>query len=266
MSGWIKLHRKTKKWEWSDDPNVMCLWVHLLLRASFIDTSYRGFNIPCGSVVYGHSAFSEHSGLTVMQVRTALKKLQKSKNVTIKRTNKFSIISITKWSDYQDDNSPITGQQQASNRRVTALEEGKEGKKVKKSITLNKFEEFWINFPRQRRGSKQKAKSAYSRAIKRDSEENILNGLLSYAKSDEVRDGYAKGSEAWLNDDRWTNDYAMTPKNGKGRELSDEEFRRNDPDGLSEYSRRAVESFNHWDEDDDQGTQNATGTFDRTII
>jgi len=132
MTGWIKLHRKTKNWEWSDDPNVMCLWVHLLIRASFNESNYRGVKIPIGAVVYGHSAFSQHTGLSVRQVRTALGKLEKSKNVTIKRTNKFSIISMTNWIDYQGDDRQVTGERQASDRQVTAYKEGKEGKEGKK--------------------------------------------------------------------------------------------------------------------------------------
>lgn len=69
------------------------------------------------------------------------------------------------------------------------------------------FEEFWKLYPRLRRGSKTKAFSAWNTARQRDSPGSILSGLRDYAASDEVRDGYAKGAAAWLNDDRWTTDY-----------------------------------------------------------
>lgn len=133
--GWIKLHRRILNWEWSDEPNVIALWIHLLLNANFENSKYKGFDIPAGSLVYGHEAFSNYTGLSVMQVRTALKKLEKSKNVTIKRTNKFSIISITKWKEYQDVNRQVTGEQQASNRQVTAYKEGKKERRKETPLT-----------------------------------------------------------------------------------------------------------------------------------
>lgn len=79
----------------------------------------------------------------------------------------------------------------------------------------NRFDEFWDIFPRQRRGAKDKAETAYRKAIKRDTEDNILSGLKSYAESDEVSRGYAKGAAAWLNDDRWTSNYSRTPQGEK---------------------------------------------------
>lgn len=78
--------------------------------------------------------------------------------------------------------------------------------------TLMYFSEFWEIFPRQRRGNKEKARRAYKRATDRDSEGNILEGLKKYCESDEVANGYGKGAEAWLNDDRWKNDYSTKGK------------------------------------------------------
>lgn len=78
------------------------------------------------------------------------------------------------------------------------------------------FDDFWEQFPRQRRGNKQKALRAYKRAIseKRATEAEILDGLKIYAVSKEVVQGYAKGAESWLNDDRWAHEYETTKKMG----------------------------------------------------
>jgi uncharacterized protein YdaU (DUF1376 family) len=69
------------------------------------------------------------------------------------------------------------------------------------------FERFWEQFPKQRKGNKEKALSAYRNAIKRSTEEEIHEGTVRYAASDEVLRGFAKGAAAWLNDDRWRNEY-----------------------------------------------------------
>lgn len=71
----------------------------------------------------------------------------------------------------------------------------------------DKFDKFWEIFPRARRGNRQKALTAWRKAIGRETPEAILTGLASYCKSDEVRRGFAKGAAAWLNDDRWACQY-----------------------------------------------------------
>jgi hypothetical protein len=78
------------------------------------------------------------------------------------------------------------------------------------------FETFWEIYPRQRRGSKDKARKAWQRACRRSPPTEIIEGTRAYAASDEVARGFAKGAEAWLNDDRWTHDYSKQgEKNGK---------------------------------------------------
>jgi hypothetical protein len=87
----------------------------------------------------------------------------------------------------------------------------KKGKKEKKDNNIF-FDDFWGLFPRQRRGDKQKGLRAFERALKKDTYENIMDGLKAYAKSDEVANGFAKGCEAWLNDSRWLNEYETKKK------------------------------------------------------
>lgn len=69
------------------------------------------------------------------------------------------------------------------------------------------FVKFWDGFPRARRGNMQKAFAAWRKAIGRATPDTIIAGLEAYAKSDEVRRGFAKGAAAWLNDDRWECQY-----------------------------------------------------------
>ena len=85
--------------------------------------------------------------------------------------------------------------------------EKKEPLRVLKKDIDSDFEKFWLGYPRQRRGAKAKAQSAWKQALLRSSSGEILAGLHDYVGSNEVRDGYAKGAAAWLNDDRWKSDY-----------------------------------------------------------
>lgn len=76
------------------------------------------------------------------------------------------------------------------------------------------FEDFWKEFPKQRIGNKEKAKSAFEAAVKRSGmlAFQLVAKAREYAKSDEVARGFAKGAQAWLNDDRFLRSY--TPGTG----------------------------------------------------
>ena len=91
--------------------------------------------------------------------------------------------------------------------------------KKKPSINLEGFEPFWKVYPKQRLGSRQNAEKAYSKALARGHPPwAILEGVTAYAASREVAGGYAKGAAAWLNDDRFLNDYGDT--NGTDRQVN----------------------------------------------
>lgn len=85
---------------------------------------------------------------------------------------------------------------------------------IKKEIYKESFENFWSIYPKQRAGSKQKAYQSFCKAIKekRATEEILLSAVRVYAQSEEVKRGFAKGCAAWLNDDRFNNNYGEIKK------------------------------------------------------
>ena len=98
--------------------------------------------------------------------------------------------------------------------------------KEKKEISKEKkeFEDFWAIYPKQRAGSKQKALIAYLKVLKekRATAEHLLAKVKEYANSREVREGFAKGCAAWLNDDRFNSDYNGGTNNGIGKDYNRE--------------------------------------------
>lgn len=92
----------------------------------------------------------------------------------------------------------------------------------------NEFQEFWELFPRDRRGNKQKAYKAYLRVLKqkRSTVTQLLLSVSQYAKSEEVKRGFAKGCEAWLNDDRFNVNYALKAQGKKtASDITDDSIR-----------------------------------------
>lgn len=136
MIGWIKLHRKMLDWGWYKDPAVKIVWLHLLLTVNREDSEFKGHKVPVGAGVFGRKELAGASGLTEKQVRRALEVLEKGQQIGIQRTNKFSIITITKWADYQEqgqqqgqqraNRGPTKGQQRATDKEVKKIRKGEE--------------------------------------------------------------------------------------------------------------------------------------------
>lgn len=111
----------------------------------------------------------------------------------------------------------------------------------KPNIQTNLFDQFWQIYPRQRRGSKDKALTAYKVAIRRgNTEQQILQGGKRYAASSDVARGYAKGCAAWLNDDGFNNEYQSVGAQGSTNSGSRRGF-----DALATAAAEIQESMDH---------------------
>lgn len=145
QEGWIKIHRKLLKWEWADSPEMVNVWVHLLLGASYDGNKWHGHNIERGQVVIGREKFSKECGVSVRQLRTCIQRLQEGNQIEVKTTNRFTIVTICKYDDYQmiDDIERPTNDQQTTNKRpandqqTTTTKEYKESKESKESKEYN---------------------------------------------------------------------------------------------------------------------------------
>lgn len=114
-NGFIVLHRKIIKWEWYTDINVFKLFLHLLLRANHEDKYWRGILVKRGQLITSISHLSDETGLSPKQVRTALDKLKSTGEVVSKGQSRYTLVTIEKYSDYQDKKEK-EGKQRANKR------------------------------------------------------------------------------------------------------------------------------------------------------
>ena len=112
--GFIKLWYSMKNWEWSDDPNTVCLWVHLLLEANWKDKEWKGHEIKRGQLIFGRKSWADKTGLSEQQLRTALNKLISTNNITSQSTNQFTILTIVNYDNFQCKKENTTNDQPAS--------------------------------------------------------------------------------------------------------------------------------------------------------
>ena len=135
---YIKLFRKITDWEWYTDLPTCKLFIHILLKASVSGRKFRGQIIPAGSFTTSVAILASETGLSNQQVRTALKKLESTNEITSNVTNKYTQILVIKWGDYQSFidtsnkqiNKQITNKQQSNNNQITTIQECKNDKNI----------------------------------------------------------------------------------------------------------------------------------------
>ena len=133
QGNYVKISRKIAEWEWYKDINTKTLFFHLLLKANWKPGRFQGVDIPRGSLATSLQNLSLETGLTIRGVRTALKHLETTGEVTVKRQAKFSVVTIKKYTRYQESDTlsgtEVTQERQGSDTEVTTIEEGKKGKR-----------------------------------------------------------------------------------------------------------------------------------------
>ncbi len=115
--GYIFLHRKTQKHWVFERSEYLKAWIQMLFDATHQDYEVLVGNqlvkLKRGQFIFGRKAFAKKTGLSERSVRTLINRLKKSQMIDQQTTNKFSIISILNYDDYQ------TGVQQTSSKRPT---------------------------------------------------------------------------------------------------------------------------------------------------
>ena len=91
---YVKISRKILEWEWYKDVNTKVVFFHILLKANWKNGRFQGMEIPRGSFVTSYQSLAEETGLTVMNVRTAIKHLKLTQEITVSQHSKFSVITV----------------------------------------------------------------------------------------------------------------------------------------------------------------------------
>lgn len=143
-NGWIILHRKLLNWEWYHKPEVVHLFIYLLLTANSKDGLWQGKPVKRGQVIIGRHQVSKDTGLSEQTIRTCLNRLKSTNEITSISTSKNTLITIVKYEDYQNGRKKstktltnvLTSNQPAINQQLTTNKEVKEVKEVKNNTMV----------------------------------------------------------------------------------------------------------------------------------
>tara|TARA_R110000868_G_scaffold68675_1_gene202933 strand:+ start:1706 stop:2362 length:657 start_codon:yes stop_codon:yes gene_type:complete len=163
MSGWIKIHRKFLDWEWFNKSEAVHLFLYMLIKANHKDAKWQGNDVKRGQFISSLGNISNATGISIQQIRTILKKLEKTNEIEVKSTSQFTIVTICKYECYQDENDitnkPLTNNQQTTNKPSTTNKNEKKEKNTiysfLDSLIQNGFDEKlsrdWMEVRKQRK-------------------------------------------------------------------------------------------------------------------
>lgn len=126
--GWVKLHRKLKDTSFYKRSTVVHLFIHLLFSVNRETKKFywnrQEVEVLPGQLITGLFSLSKDTGISIQSLRTALDVLKSTNTITIKPTNRFSWITVSKWEDYQGGvtsqlTSKLTNNQQTTNKQLT---------------------------------------------------------------------------------------------------------------------------------------------------
>ena len=238
MQGWFKIYRQIEDWEWYKSPNTRHLFEHLIGRANVEPKRFKGTLLHRGELITSVGHLSDQTGLSMNQVRLALRNLESTGEIICQRTNRWTKVKVTNFNKYQNvkcdsstdfnraKNIQNTNTSQTDDSRSTLSKEDKEVKNSKNLITQEKqqqlllyeqfFSDFWnsyrpvsVNGEFVAKGSKKLAKEKFFKILRKgENYENIKRGLIKYLNYCQTNSIKSCGCCVFLNQQRWLDDYS----------------------------------------------------------
>ncbi len=115
-NGWVRIHRRLLDWEWFKTPGMLNLFLYLILEATHSGIKWEGKYIEPGQLVTTVKKLSKNLKLSTQQIKTGLLRLEATREINKQTTNKYSIITINKFSTYQREDFPNN---KHFNKRIT---------------------------------------------------------------------------------------------------------------------------------------------------
>ena len=107
LNGWIKLHRKILDNGLFSDAELLKVFIWCLLKANRKTSQVNGIPVKVGQFITGRISASEELYMKPSTVYVMLKKLKRMKYIDMQTTNKFTMISVVKYNQYQvEDKKP----------------------------------------------------------------------------------------------------------------------------------------------------------------
>lgn len=145
--GYVKLWRRSLPAGWLKNKNRWAFWSYCLIKATHKEViqviGNQQITLHPGEFIFGRKRAALDLDMTEQEIRTCLQSLSNLKNLTIKSTNKFSIISIVNWSIYQSNEN---GDNQQINTYLTSTQPALNHKQEHKNKNTKENKTLYLDF------------------------------------------------------------------------------------------------------------------------
>lgn len=138
---WIKIYRKIMDNGMFQDSKTLHVFLFLLLKANVKQSEWCGRTIKRGQLVTSYGSISENTGMSISSARRAMKSLMASGEIITEPTNRYNLVTIVKYNDYQDKYADCeqpdeqSGEQSAEHRiKNTKNVKNKKSKSTSRSV------------------------------------------------------------------------------------------------------------------------------------
>lgn len=138
---WIKLYRKLLVSPIFENEKALKVWIWCMLKATHVERDQLVgktiVHLQVGQFVFGRTKASDELKMSESSIYVYIKLLEKLNMISINSNNKFSVITVEKWEDYQ-------GNKQGDNNKITTNEQQSNTNKNVKNIYLYLFNKYRV--------------------------------------------------------------------------------------------------------------------------
>lgn len=166
MASWIKIFRELLQWEWFQKAEMVQLFIYLLLKANCVDKQWQGITIKRGQLATSNATMRQDLRLSEQQIRTCIKRLISTGEITYKSTNRYVVITIRNYDKYQEIGNSINEQnnEQTNNQSTDEQRAINEQSTTTKEVKNIRSKEYNIKDIKQESGSNDQLSSASDEA------------------------------------------------------------------------------------------------------
>jgi len=115
--GFIFMHRSITKWEWYKNKETHLLFTHFLYTVNYKPENWQGIIINRGQRICSYQSLSDETGLSIKEIRTAIKHLNRSGEVAYRTTSKYGMVTVNNYNKYQTmaHEAAVEGQSRGNN-------------------------------------------------------------------------------------------------------------------------------------------------------
>lgn len=186
MGSYIKIDRKILEWEWYRNEHTKNVFLHCLLKANWKDGRFEGKIIPRGSFLTSVKNLSKELDLTEDEVRTALSHLVKTGELTKQTTNKYTVITVSNYTLYQNVPEQIPDKSQTDTGQIPDRYQTDTRQSPNKSQTIPKLFPTIEEYKEKKEGKKERREevvTARAEKVSRSEVQSVLaawNALQTY--------------------------------------------------------------------------------------